>query len=563
MNSRTPLRGRKGWERRLAERDLEVPSKPATDKRLFDEPAAPRPRTRPAAASSGGAPARAGAGRRLPNLAGLPVLLGGTGTFESLLERLGPIQPPATNAGRHAGITSVPHGAKSYLAAALALVAGERICWIARDSEIGDRVAEELAAWVGAPAAVAVLEPRTALAYERSELVADETAARVAALAAWRTGGARILVASVQALIQHTLAPGDLPETPLELKVSARIGQGALLRELLRLGYSPVLEVAGRGEFARRGGIVDVFPPSAELPVRIESFGDEIDSLRAFDPTDQRTTGKVERVLLLPASEFLVPERGADGLRDRLGASAKRLPERLAQDLERLVSAATGASGGDRAAGTGDMGGASRAAAVGDAAEVWAPLLAPATALDHLAPETLFVLDEPGDVGEAAEFLWRQADERRADLLAAGELPKDWPATLLPPRDWKRRLLGARTLELTWESEAGDALAGGGKSSGDLFGWREPQLPPGRGSRIAEAVERWRAPDGGAAAAPAKAPAQPRIVIASDQALRLAEILEAAPMASCSSRTASCSAACVSAGRRRCAAWCPATSSSA
>ena len=98
---------------------------------------------------------------------------------------------PASNAGRHAGITSVPHGAKSYLAAALALVAGERICWVARDSEIGDRVAEELAAWVGDPAAVAVLEPRTALAYERSELVADETAARVAALAAWRSGRAR------------------------------------------------------------------------------------------------------------------------------------------------------------------------------------------------------------------------------------------------------------------------------------------------------------------------------------------------------------------------------------
>ncbi len=83
--------------------------------------------------------------------------------------------------------------------------------WIARDAEIGDRVAEELGAWLGDAAAVAVLEPRTALAYERSELVADETAARVAALAAWRSGRARVLVASVQALLQHTIAPDDLP----------------------------------------------------------------------------------------------------------------------------------------------------------------------------------------------------------------------------------------------------------------------------------------------------------------------------------------------------------------
>ncbi|MBI2781691.1 MAG: transcription-repair coupling factor [Chloroflexi bacterium] len=519
MSGPTSLRGRKGWERRNAELDEAAPAparKPVAPEadpsvRSMAQPRVPAP-------GRASAPARPGPGRRLPNLAGLPPLLAGSGAFGTLRERLGPMAAPSSNAGRHAGITSVPHGAKSYLAAALALVGDERICWVARDSEIGDRVAEELAAWVGDPAAVAVLEPRTALAYERSELVADETAARVAALAAWRSGRARILVASVQALIQHTIAPADLPEQPLELRVGARVAQGALLRELLALGYSPVLEVAGRGEFARRGGIVDVFPPSADLPVRIESFGDEIDSLRAFDPTDQRTTGKVERVMLLPASEFLVPEDGPDGLRARLGAMAKRLPERLAHDLERLL----GPDAGPHHEATGGSRGESRAAAVGDAAEIWAPLLALSTALDHLPPETLFVLDEPGDLGEAGEFLWRQADERRADLLASNELPKDWPPTLLPPRDWKRRMLGARTLELTWESEAGDAIAGGGKSSGDLFGWREPQLPPGRGARIAEAVERWRAEDG------TKGAAQPRIVIASDQAPRLAEVLEEA-----------------------------------
>src|SRR3546814_19025976 len=60
---------------------------------------------------------------------------------------------------------------------------------------------------------------------------------------------------------------------------------------------------------------------------------------------------------------------------------------------------------------------------------------------------------------------------------------------LLPPRDWKLRLLAARTLELTWESEASGAIAGGGKSSGDLFGWREPVLPPGRDARLAQRSE--------------------------------------------------------------------------
>ncbi|HEY7130650.1 MAG TPA: transcription-repair coupling factor [Candidatus Limnocylindrales bacterium] len=473
-----------------------------------------------------GEAARTGPGgaRRQPDLSRLLPLLAGTGSFASLRERLTPVSgngaSPAASArptGRHVGLSAVPHGAKSYLAATLAsAAAGERLVWIARDAEIGDRVAEELAAWLGDPAAVAVLEPRTALAYERSELVADETAARVAALAAWRSGTARVLVASVQALVQHTIAPQDLPAEPRRLAVGARLRPDALLRELFAFGYVPTTEVAGRGEFARRGGLVDVFPPSAALPVRIEFFGDEIDSLRAFDPTDQRTVGPLEQAALLPASEFLAPHGGVAALRDRLGRSAAKLPERLAADLARFENAAEASA--DAGAIHRDIDHAStRAMAVGDAAEVWAAHLAPSTGFDHLDPSTLLVVDEPGEIAEAAAFLWRQADERRAELVESGDLPKDWPSTYLGPREWKGRLAGGRTLELTWESElpAAEAFASRGLSSGDLFGWREPQLPPARAAAIAEAVDRWQQ-DGA------------RIVLASDQAPRLAELLEEA-----------------------------------
>ena len=435
------------------------------------------------------------AGRRLPDLSALPALLAGTASFGELRARLGPAGDVVPASGRHAGLTSVPHGAKSYLAATLAAaVGGERLVWLARDAEIGDRVAEELGAWLGDTTAVAVLEPRTALAYERSELVADETAARVAALAAWRSGRARILVASVQALLQRTLDPGDLPTEPRELRPGGRIGLDALLRELLDLGYQPTLEVAGRGEFARRGGIVDVFPPGESLPVRIEFFGDEVDSLRRFDPTDQRTVGPAASATLLPASEFLAPLGGAAALRARLGRGADRLNERLSGDLDRFATSPT------------------RALDVGDAAEVWAGIVCPATGLDHIEPGTLLVLDEPADLAGSAAFLWRQADERRTELVAAGDLPKDWPPTYLPPRDWKRRLLAARTLELTWESEASEAIAGGGLSSGDLFGWREPNVPGLRSGRMVDAVEGWAAEGS-------------RIVLASDQAARLSELL--------------------------------------
>lgn len=523
-----PIRGRRGRDRRIGEQvaaefAARHPSKPdgesvdfdltavdaeVADARDAERAVVPRPVPKLPART---AERRTGAGHRLPDLSALPPLLAATGTFAGLRERLGvPSDVGRAGLRRHAGLVAVPHGAKSYLAAAIS--AAEPLVWIARDAEIGDRVAEELGAWLGDPTAVATLEARTALAYERSELVADETAARVAALSAWRSGRVRVLVASVQSLLQHTIAPGDLPATAREIAVGSRLNQNQLLRDLLDLGYVPVPEVAGRGEFARRGGIVDVFPPSLELPIRIEFFGDEIDSLRAFDPTDQRTTGKVDHVGLLPASEFLLPTTGVAAIRDRLGKTANRLPERLTNDLARFEGQAE--EDPLRPVAAVEGGPTSRAVAVGDAAEVWAAQLAPATGMDHIPPGTLLILDEPGDIAEAAAFLWRQADERRGELVVAGELPKDWPSTYLSPRDWKSRLVASRTLELTWESEppADVAMASGLKSLGDPFGWREPVLPLGRASRLADAVAGWRA-DGA------------RIVLASDQAPRLAEIL--------------------------------------
>jgi transcription-repair coupling factor (superfamily II helicase) len=498
----SPLRGRRGRDRRIAEQvaaGFAGATASITDRTggstTGRSPRPQRPAERPT-----------GAGHRLPDLSALPRLLATTGSFAALRERLG-VPGDMDRARRHAGLTNVPHGAKTYLAAALAME--QPVVWIARDAEIGDRVAEELGAWLGGSSAVAVLEPRTALAYERSELVADETAARVAALSAWRSGRPRVLIASVQAILQHTIAPDDLPDDARELRIGVRIHQDDLLRELFDLGYEPVSEVAGRGEFARRGGIVDIFPPSAELPTRVEFFGDEIESLRTFDPTDQRTTATLDNTTLLPASEFLLPGGGVDEVRRRLGRDAGRLGERLTQDLARFEGSSIDPL---RAPSTAP---ASRAVAVGDAAEVWSAHLAPATALDHVPPDTLLIIDEPGDIAAAGASLWRQADERRAELVDAGELPATWPSTYLAVRDWKRRLAASRTLELTWESEPprDAALAPGRMSSGDMFGWREPVLPPGRAGRLGEAVDRWLGD-------------RQRVVLASDQAPRLAELLD-------------------------------------
>ena len=481
------LRGRRGRERHIAEASEAASAARAASRRV------------PAASGI------AGAGRiRAADLSALPPLLARTGELRALAERYALVA--GGRAGRdlrHVVYAGVPHGAKTYLAAALADATGERLVWVARDAEIADRVAEELAAWFGDPAAIVALEPRTALAYERGELVRDETAARVAALAAWRSdgrgGGAgerpagagapgpRILVTSPQALLQRTLPPEAFPATPLVLLRGVRLSQERLLRELIDLGYEAVAEVGGRGEFARRGGIVDLFPPGQLLPVRAEFSGDEIDSLRSFDPADQRSTGAVASVAILPAGELLVPPDATALLRARLGPLAGHLPQLLAGDLDRMLATRE----------------------PGDAAEVWAGVLAPATGLDHVGP-AIWLLDEPGDVDQAAGLLWDQADERRRELEEAGELPAGWPEAYLDHRTWQRTLDQARTLALTWESDADGAPPGG-----NPFGWREPALPPQRIAGIGEAVARWRVEER-------------RVVVTSDQSARLSELLEEA-----------------------------------
>ena len=463
------MRGRTTRERRIADE--------ATAQ--VQERAEARAATAAADISSTGVP-RA----KLPDLSSLTRLLASGGDVAALAERYRTVRETRVGQGlRHVTFAHMPHGAKSFLAAALAIASGERLVWIARDSEIADRVAEELQAWLGDPASVVSLEPRTALAYERSELIRDESAARVAALAVWRTGTPKVLVASVQALFQHTLAPTDLPAQPVQLRTKQRIGQERVLRELIDLGYEALPEVAGRGEFARRGGIVDVFPAGQPLPVRIEWFGDEVDSLRAFDPANQRGVRPIEQVELLPASEFLLGTDAGARLRATLGKSADRLPADLATDLTRLEQGQ-----------------------LSDAAEVWAGVLAPTSGLDHISDE-IWVLDEPADISAAADFLWTQADERLAELQRASVVPRNWAAAYPDRRAWKQRLNGARTLELTWESEIDGAPPGG-----NPFGWHEPVMPAQAIRDLGETVTRWRREG-------------ERVVLASDQSARLSEIL--------------------------------------
>ena len=122
-----------------------------------------------------------------------------------------------------------------------------------------------------------------------------------------RTGGPGIVVASVRALLQR-LAPWREIGAPLVVRRGARLDVQEATSWLAAAGYRREPQVEHRGEFAVRGGIVDVFPSTSDTPVRIDLFGDEVDRLTAFDVTDQRSTGVLDAAVLYGCRELVLTD---------------------------------------------------------------------------------------------------------------------------------------------------------------------------------------------------------------------------------------------------------------
>ena len=113
-----------------------------------------------------------------------------------------------------------------------------------------------------------------------------------------------IVVTSVTALLQKTFSPSDLKKRTRPLQRGDKIAPLDLIEWLEEQGYEPEAQVSQKGEIALRGGIVDVFPPAAPWPVRLEFFGDELESLREFDPLTQISRQEIASVTIPPAGEL-------------------------------------------------------------------------------------------------------------------------------------------------------------------------------------------------------------------------------------------------------------------
>jgi transcription-repair coupling factor (superfamily II helicase) len=114
-----------------------------------------------------------------------------------------------------------------------------------------------------------------------------------------------VIVAPVRAIMTRTLPRRDFIKHTKVLKLGQQVTPEELTRAWVDTGYAYANIVVEAGQFSRRGGILDVWAPGEPMPVRIEFFGDEIDTMRAFDPATQRTVQKLESFIITPAREIL------------------------------------------------------------------------------------------------------------------------------------------------------------------------------------------------------------------------------------------------------------------
>jgi transcription-repair coupling factor (superfamily II helicase) len=266
-------------------------------------------------------------------LKGLLALLAQRPEFRRLVKHL----QDASGVPALAGITEA---ARPYVIATLAKTLQQPLLIVAIDENEASQLAEALKMLLDQPEEIFFLPDRDALPYERLISDAQTTQQRMNALIALtQRERTALVVCSARVLTQPVIPPQELSQALYELQPGEEIDLPLLLEHLYNMGYQPVTEVEEAGQFSHRGGIVDLFPPTLPRPVRIEFFGDEIESLRTFDPATQRSLNPLQSCLIGPSREAL-PRRGpeaANELEDLLSTMLHHdAEERWKRDLEEL-----------------------------------------------------------------------------------------------------------------------------------------------------------------------------------------------------------------------------------
>ena len=311
------------------------------------------------------------------------------------------------------------------------------------------------------------------------------TVRRIKVLAALSSGANPIVVAPVDALARRLPPPDVIRAGVFSLTTGQTWDLAELRKRLLELGYQNVPRVESEGQFGSRGGILDVFPVTSDAPVRIEFFGDELESIRVFDPETQRSEKRLDGdvTITLVGELFVEPKRWQPGheeirkefskqctrlLETGRGEAARRLEESFSETLARIEAGAYFPG-------------------MEEFLDFFYPDAVPLR--DYLPPQTFVLVSEPERVSEVARSFQNQRSQGYASLIEQGRV---LPRQFLVYRDWpemREDLSGLASIYLSFTPRYGDFAA---PRQGVEFPVREVAGSMGRPETLITEVQHWQ-----------------------------------------------------------------------
>ena len=317
--------------------------------------------------------------------------------------------------GESAAVTGIGQINRSHIIAGLRSHTSAPIVILCQDDMAAKRLQEELKAFLGE--AAPILPSRELTLYDTAVVSRAWEQKRLRQLYDLKSGNTALQILSWESLSQRTMPPDTLLRSAFTLEVGKEYDIAVLTDRLTGCGYSRCGMVEGPGQFAVRGGIVDVFSPAADRPFRAEFFGEELDTMGYFDPDTQRRTENTEKVVILPVGETqprLHPQGLAglcEDLRHLIARQRRRkninedLIRTLEKDLEKYENSIQN-----------------------PASDRYMALIYPeyATAMDYIPSDALLILCDQGSLKRAArtrtEAIGMQLDSLLQGGLLAGEL---------------------------------------------------------------------------------------------------------------------------------------------
>ena len=331
------------------------------------------------------------------------------------------------NAGR-IRLSGLNPPAKSLLIAELQKAAARPLIVIVRDNEAADELLPVVQAYcelVGAcsPENIVSFPVRDVLPFQNLSPHPEIQEQRAIALWKTATGAASIVIVPVVAAASRVRASEFYSGLARTLRRGETLETESLLEHLNAVGYNSTDVVEMPGEYALRGGILDVYSPEADRPIRVELFGDEIESIRKFDPATQRSSSPADEAVLLPLSETPVGE-------ELLGAIHARLSGKRIHGSEEIIEQAVRQGG----------------ITVFPGWEFYAPVAGSVGTILDLMPNASVIADEPELLHAEFETAWTKIEDAH-DRSGIGNLVR--PDDLyLPPDEWSSRLQSAPGADL-------------------------------------------------------------------------------------------------------------------